>query len=223
VVHGGAIVDTLLDNIPSLATMAVSKALAATGNAAAAVAGPVAGVAFERLGGTTFLRNGAQRALAATGRANPLSRPLYPGESHMVEGPTSRYPLSSMNFMGPNTAVEKRLQRGDRPVNDVDRVAMRHDVAYVSARNPADVRAADIEALAGFKRATDDRPVAKLGAAAMKGKMALEDRGLLDPMRYIGDKTTSGTGYDALPGGNLVALADAIHRKARRERQRSKR
>ena len=127
--------------------------------------------------------------------------------------------MSSMNFMGPGTAVERRIQRGDRPVNDVDKVAMRHDIAYVSARNPEDVRRADIIAMQGFKNAIDDRPVGKMGVYAMKSKMSLEDRGLLNPMRYIGDRSTSGTGQDMnFPGANLVALANEINKAKRAQR-----
>ena len=47
------------------------------------------------------------------------------------------------NFAGPGTKLAKRLKRGDKPKNRLDRIAMYHDIAYSKARNLQDKWKAD--------------------------------------------------------------------------------
>jgi len=220
---GGAIIDDVTNwaetNLPAMVEGAVTNA--AAGTSLAPVVGPaisVAKFAYNKIGQSAGVRNLFQSTLKASGRANPLARPLTAGEMHAVEGPGSRYPASNHNFTGPGTDVLGRLRRGDLPVNDVDKVSMRHDVAFLNAKTAADVRKADLDAVNGFNHSNQDPLVAKLASQAIKAKMALEDRGLLDPMRYTGNKSqASGAG---VPGGNLIALAKKVARARRKEKRK---
>lgn len=38
-------------------------------------------------------------------------------------------------FLGPGTKLEKRLKRGDRPVNELDKAALEHDIFYTKHRD----------------------------------------------------------------------------------------
>jgi len=43
--------------------------------------------------------------------------------------------LPGHNFTGPGTQLRKRLNRGDKPINRVDRISMEHDMAYAAGVN----------------------------------------------------------------------------------------
>ena len=64
-------------------------------------------------------------------------------------------------FMGPGTHLEKRLKRGDKGKNRLDRIAKQHDIDYTSARNLREKHQADrkmikrIEQLPGNKSLTE--------------------------------------------------------------------
>ena len=51
--------------------------------------------------------------------------------------------IPSYRFAGPGTIVAKRLKRGDKPKNRLDRIAMHHDIAYSKAKNLQDKWKAD--------------------------------------------------------------------------------
>lgn len=81
------------------------------------------------------------------------------------------------NFLGPGTQLEKRLCRGDRPVNLLDAAALQHDLAYSRHKNLNQRHIADeILEKAAWKRATSknvplsERAVSLLTSAAMKMK-----------------------------------------------------
>ncbi len=81
-------------------------------------------------------------SLSARFNKNPNARPKFPGERHIVL-PT-KHGLTMGNFIGPGTQLQKRLARGDKPVDPIfDRAAMIHDVAYSKARSLKDVHVAD--------------------------------------------------------------------------------
>ena len=48
-----------------------------------------------------------------------------------------------MNFAGPGTHLEKRLKRGYRGVNRLDKIAGIHDIDYSKAKNLKDKWKAD--------------------------------------------------------------------------------
>ena len=54
-------------------------------------------------------------------------------------------------FMGPGTHLEKRLKRGDKGINRLDRIAKQHDIDYSHAKNLQDKWQADTKMI----KATD--------------------------------------------------------------------
>ena len=58
------------------------------------------------------------------------SKPLYPGEQHALLKSHDGKRYVSHNFSGPGSQVDKRIARGDRPVDQLDGCSFRHDVAY---------------------------------------------------------------------------------------------
>ena len=135
-------------------------------------------------------RNELQQKLNEMGVGNPLSRPLYDGELHAVSLKGSKHPGSQHNFTGPGTKLAKRLARGDRPVNAVDRVSLRHDEDYSRAKNAKDVRAADKRAIKGYsdpKIAREDPVVAKIARNTFKAKIVTDFMGITNPLKYTGE------------------------------------
>lgn len=109
------------------------------------------------------------------------------------------------NYIGPNTDVMRRLKEGVKPTTDADAAAQRHDIAYYTIRQglrnqtlalpvaKEKTREADNRLLTDAKRSMRrnfGRPVEMMhSAAALAGigaKEALEDAGILDPMKFIG-------------------------------------
>ena len=80
------------------------------------------------------------------------------------------------NFAGPGTKLAKRLKRGDRPKNRLDRIAMYHDIAYSKARNLQDkwkvdeVMIRSIDRLPGIKTMTE-KAVKKIMQAKRRLKL----------------------------------------------------
>lgn len=112
---------------------------------------------------------------------NPMARPIFPGEKHVVL-PT-KHGLTRANFAGPGTKVKKRVARGDKGVDGprgVDAAAKRHDLAYVAARTAADVRRADNRMIRDVKRSTAGPKTKAIVVGAMKGKVLGENLGIFD-------------------------------------------
>lgn len=53
--------------------------------------------------------------------------------------------LPGYNYCGPGTKLQKRLLRGDKGVNALDKACMQHDIAYDKHSNLADRHSADFE------------------------------------------------------------------------------
>jgi len=45
------------------------------------------------------------------------------------------YHLPGYNFCGPGTKLEKRLSRGDKPINALDAACLVHDIAYADTKD----------------------------------------------------------------------------------------
>ena len=79
-------------------------------------------------------------------------------------------------FMGPGTHLEKRLKRGDKGINRLDRIAKQHDIDYSRANNLQDKWQADskmiqaIDRLPGKKTMTE-RVVKKIMQAKKRLKL----------------------------------------------------
>ena len=69
--------------------------------------------------------------------------------------------IQADNYAGPGTRLEKRLKRGDKPINRLDGIVMHHDIAYSKAKNLKDKWKADdvmirsIDLLPGKKTMTE--------------------------------------------------------------------
>jgi hypothetical protein len=68
----------------------------------------------------------------------PNARPKWPDEKHLITSDGVSY-----NFAGPGTHIKERLDRGDKPINELDKCAEIHDVKYYNAQNKNQVRDAD--------------------------------------------------------------------------------
>ena len=77
-------------------------------------------------------------------------------------------------YMGPGTHLEKRLKRGDKGINRLDRISKTHDIDYSKARSLKDKHKADrkmiksIEKLPGKKTKTE-----RVVKTIMKAKVKL--------------------------------------------------
>ena len=80
------------------------------------------------------------------------------------------------NYACPGTKLAKRLKRGDKPKNRLDRIAMDHDIAYSKAKNLQDKWKADdvmnksIDRLP-CKKAKTEKVVKKIMQAKRKLKL----------------------------------------------------
>ena len=54
--------------------------------------------------------------------------------------------------MGPGTHLEKRLKRGDKGINHLDRIAKQHDIDYSHANNLQDKWQADSKMIKAIDR-----------------------------------------------------------------------
>ena len=75
--------------------------------------------------------------------SDDTGRPGFAGEKHAIlKLSNGKYGVG--NYIGPGTQVVKRLERGDPPRTQIDRVAMGHDIRYQLAKNVNDIRRADV-------------------------------------------------------------------------------
>ena len=116
-----------------------------------------------------------QQQGGADGTYGP-SKPGFPGEKHVYMKTDAG--IVRANFAGPGTKLKERLARGDKPINEVDRISKAHDLRYGLAKNYDDVRKADEIMLGALGRMKGD-PLSRTAAqAVMKGKLLLEDVGV---------------------------------------------
>ncbi len=148
--------------------------------------------------GDGLLRN--IRNLGRKATCPKATKPLFDGENH----------APCANFSGPGTQIEKRLQRGDKPVNYTDAVAMNHDISYMTIGNKmregiidktqagAMTRQADMTMVDGLRRAPKGKgsfykkAEEKLTKQIIQSKMKLEDVGVLDKTKFIGKGEAKG-------------------------------
>ena len=103
---------------------------------------------------------------------------LMPGEKHqIIYLPDGTY--NPARYSGPNTQLETRLRRGDKPLSYVDKVAQGHDLRYALAQSEADVRTADnkmVQLIAQGRRSGKDSNFNLNQADLIKAKILLEDK-----------------------------------------------
>lgn len=126
------------------------------------------------------------------------ARPMFSGEKHMVlKLPNGKSGMA--NYMGPGTQVIKRLERGDTGRTPADMVAKRHDIDFTLAQQ-APNKTVQIQ----LARAADNRMIKSLkdiqkgahggdafinvqaGLRGIEAKIALENKGLLNPSKFAG-------------------------------------
>ena len=103
---------------------------------------------------------------------------LMSGEKHqIIYLPDGTY--NPARYSGPNTQLETRLRRGDKPLSYVDTVAQAHDLRYGLAQTEADVRTADnkmVQLIAQGRRSGKDSNFNLNQADLIKAKILLEDK-----------------------------------------------
>ena len=125
------------------------------------------------------------------------SRPSFPGEKHALLV-LKNGSNGIANYMGPGTNVIGRLQRGDPPRTESDKVAMRHDIDYtLAAGEPTKekqlerVRAADLRMVNSMNRIErvrgDDPRNIMIGKRLIQAKMLGEDTQLLSKSQFAGE------------------------------------
>jgi hypothetical protein len=118
---------------------------------------------------------------------HPNSRPGFPEEKHIwLHTP---YGMTRANYAGPGTNVERRIERNDPPINEIDAVAKKHDISYNQNKgNPEAIRKADIDfinELNDLHGINDfDRKAVML---AILGKVALEKLGYSAYKEFSGE------------------------------------
>lgn len=108
---------------------------------------------------------------------------LEPGEIHPPVFVKGR--IRAPKYLGPGTALEKKLRNKVQPISEVDRVARAHDSRYALAKNSEDVRNADNRMIAALdrisKNKSDNRINIAIGKVPIATKIFLEDKGLMKP------------------------------------------
>jgi hypothetical protein len=110
---------------------------------------------------------GAAKAVGVSGVDNRM-----PGEKHALLRVNGKTVLA--NFMGPGTKLKERLQRGDEPVSDIDKISLAHDLRYMLAKTPAEIQEADRLFLARARISDDNAYNKGLGLSAIGAKYAAE-------------------------------------------------
>ena len=131
--------------------------------------------------------------------SSDTARGMYSGEKHMIlKLPNGRSGMA--NYMGPGTQVIKRLERGDPGRTPADMVAKRHDIDFTLAQQAPNktvqiqlARAADNRMINSLKKINngahggDAFRNIQAGLRGIEAKVALENRGLLNPSTFAGD------------------------------------
>jgi len=134
--------------------------------------------------------------------SDDTARPLYSGEKHMIlKLPNGKSGVA--NYMGPGTQVIKRLERGDPGRTPADMVAKRHDIDFTLAQQAPNkkiqmqlARAADNRMINSLKKIQkgahggDAFRNVQAGLRGIEAKVALENRGLLNPSTFAGPLKT---------------------------------
>ena len=138
-----------------------------------------------------------KRMLDYVPSSDEKARPGFAGENHAILK-LANGKMGVGNWIGPGTAVKKRVARGDPGRTPVDMLAMRHDIDYTIAAAEAKSkpqlmkmgRKADLRMIAGTKRLVANKGDSRINLAqakAISAKVAAEDLGILNKDKFIGD------------------------------------
>ena len=121
--------------------------------------------------------------------SDETARNGFAGEKHAIlQLKNGKYGVA--NYMGPDTALLERLNRGDPPRTAVDKVSMYHDVRYALAKTPDDIRRADnimLKKVDEIERNRGDAPKNIMQAKLIRAKVIGEDLSLLKKDAFSGD------------------------------------
>jgi hypothetical protein len=141
----------------------------------------------------------------------PDDVPLEPTEYHAkkIVRRDGKIKRQNYNFLGPGTAVEKRLEKNIKPIDNLDDAARDHDVIYTldfqkrmkqgQTVSKKEVQLADKRFVEKVKKNSKDNPV--LAAAIppiFKAKEIAENVGVLPHTAFFNPKTT-GSGVSTKP------------------------
>ena len=95
----------------------------------------------------------------------------------LVEALPFELHIPGYSYCGPGTKLDKRLKRGDKPINWVDEVCMKHDIAYSNSSNQNDIKEADKKMLSELESIESPTLSEKIGKTiaktGIKAKMLL--------------------------------------------------
>jgi hypothetical protein len=152
------------------------------------------GVNVAGMGGTGLLsqissgiNKGIAKGINMIPNSDDTGRPAFPGERHaLLKLKNGKFGIG--NYIGPNTQIMKRLNRGDPPRTLTDKVAQVHDIRYSLSTSARDIRNADEKMVKKIKQIelnrTDSRFNTTQGKKLIQAKMKLEDKGLLSAKRF---------------------------------------
>ena len=138
------------------------------------------------------------------------SKPLFAGEQHVLLKSHDGKRYVPLSWAGPKTQVDKRIARGDKPIDETDACAMKHDIAYnnlskarkagqiTRKQQIASVKKADADFRACASRVKDRPRLGKIASSAIGAKSVVEDLGLLPRSVFSGveKEDKSGDGPD---------------------------
>lgn len=147
---------------------------------------------------------------------NPNARPKFSGEAHMLL-PT-KYGITLANYCGPGTNLLERIRRKDPGVdgpNGVDIACKAHDILYMLAKTPEDLRRADDRLISDVGKSSQGPKTKALIINLIKAKKFGEDIGAFGPETFTKLKGLSGTGRQGPPPGILFkqSMMDVLNKK----------
>lgn len=127
--------------------------------------------------------------------SDDTGRPAFPGEKHAVLRLANGKP-GRANYEGPGTNIVARIQRGDPPRTETDKVSQAHDIRYSLARDFSDVAAADQKFIAKLKAIEKAGGDSKLNTRparrAIQAKSAAQRMGVLSKSAFSSAGDPSG-------------------------------
>ena len=129
--------------------------------------------------------------------------PLGENEYHLkkIVRKDGKFKRHNYNYCGPGTQVDKRLARGDKPIDKIDLACQEHDVTYTKnfqerakrgEKVPkAEVQAADKKFVTQVQLSRNDNPLFAAAVPKLFGaKKLAENTGLLPPDAFFNPATT---------------------------------
>jgi hypothetical protein len=109
---------------------------------------------------------------------------------------TGQYHYPNMQYAGPGTRTEIKIQKGVKPSNYEDEVALHHDLDYGEIKNSKksdkqkrkDIIKADQEFLDRYNASSDrDKLYNRIPAYAIQAKQFAQKGGLIDSLKWLGN------------------------------------